>query len=394
MSPASAFVRSTRSFNLAQGFPGSVLWSLAALTTLWHAAPATAQGTYTWTGASGGGLWTNASNWLTAGGTAASPPANSGQHYVLAGSTQLTGTTANRILNSMTFAANAGAFVISSASVSGNTLTLSGPLTNQSANVQTFNTLVPVDGKQQVNTGASGGAVVFNRNVSGADARLDIEGSGRVVFNAINQIPLVRVSASATVTGTGRLLSAVVQPGGSITPGGVGSNSYGTLTLGSGTTNAALTVESAGTIGMGISGTSLGTSYDSIVINGTGSQYGGVLSISFDTSTSYAVGTVFDLFQLPTATPSGNFEQVLVQGGAYSGLTFSGPVNGEWTSTLTTDGQQLVFSQVTGNLVVVPEPASIMVALTGVALVGLHRWRRAGRSGTRGHGSDHVNSLA
>jgi hypothetical protein len=63
-------------------------------------------------------------------------------------------------------------------------------------------------------------------------------------------------------------------------------------------------------------------------------------------------------------------------------VTFSGPVNGEWVSSASQTGQTLVFSQLTGNLVVVPEPSTVLIALSGVALVGFGRWRtRSNREG-------------
>jgi hypothetical protein len=360
-------------------FPVSLLWGLAAMTALGQTGQAFAQ-TYTWTGSAGSGNWGAAANWVTTSGSTVAPP-TAGAAIVLAGGVQTTGSTGVRTATSLTFAANAGPFVINQQSF-GNTLTLAGPVANLSGTVQSFNLQVSVSGTRTLDTGSSAsGVTVFSQTVSGVSSpQLNIVGSGRAVFNASNNtISKVTVASGATVTGTGRLPSVAVQSGGSITPGSVSGTSYGTLTLGSGSTSTGGFVVNGGTsatVAVGISGTARGTAYDSFLVNGAGNQYGGVLSISFDNATAYAPDTVFNLFQLPHAIPSGNFNDVRVTGGTFDGVTFSGPVNGEWVSSANQTGQTLVFSQLTGNLVVVPEPSTVMIALSGLALVGFGRWRR------------------
>jgi len=361
---------------LSPRFPVSLLWGLAAMTVLGQSGQAFAQ-TYTWTGSAGSGNWGTAANWVTTSGSTVAPP-TSGAAIVLAGGVQTTGSTVARNATSLTFAANAGPFTIHPTGIS--TITLAGPVANLSGTVQSFNLQVSVSGTRTLDTGSSAsGVTVFSQNVSGVAPQLNVVGSGRAVFNATNTIAKVTVASGATVTGTGRLPSVTVQSGGSITPGSVSGTSYGTLTLGSGSTSTGGFVVNGGTsatVAVGISGTARGTAYDSFLVNGAGNQYGGVLSISFDNATAYAPDTVFNLFQLPHAIPSGNFNDVRVTGGTFDGVTFSGPVNGEWVSSANQTGQTLVFSQLTGNLVVVPEPSTVMIALSGVALVGFGRWRR------------------
>ena len=370
--------------SLRSSSPWGVAWGITLLTCLWQGAPALAQN-YTWTGAAGTGNWQTAANWISA--TTNAPPLG-GANITLAGGTQLSGSTSSRTATGLTFASNAGPFVINP-SISGQTLTVSGPVTNLSGTTQTIALGVTVTGTRTLDTGSSSsGAVVFGGQVAGA-AQLDVVGSGRAVFNAANNNSVkVTVASGATVTGTGRIPSLTVQSGGVVTPGGASTTSYGTLTLGTGSTSSGgfvVTGGSSATVAMGISGTARGTAYDTFVINGTGNQYGGVLAISFDNATSYEQGTTFNLFQLNQATPAGNFTAVQVTGGEFNGLTFSGPVNGEWLSTANAAGRYLTFSQVTGNLIVVPEPATAMIAFTGVAFVGFHGWRRrSGRLSSRG----------
>lgn len=365
--------------------PGSFVWSIVSLAVAWQAGPASAQSTYTWTGGGATGLWSNAANWVTNG---TNPPPTTAQHYVLAGTTRLTGTTASRTGASLTFAADAGAFVINPAAtvpLSSFTFTgTGGSIANLSSSVQTFNTSVSLSAAQILDTGSNGvGVTVFNQFVGGQ--RLDVIGSGRAVFNAVNTNTQMTVASGATITGTGRLNSVDIRSGGTLTPGGTAATSYGTMTLGSGSASNGSFIVSGGTastIAMGISGTSRGTTYDSLLVNGTGNQYGGgLLALSFDNSTKYDVGTTFDLFQFPAGSPSGNLGAIQVKGGLYDGLTFSGPTGGVWVSSANTDGQYLVFSQLTGDLVVVPEPSTLVFAGIGAAVSGWTIWRRRGAKG-------------
>jgi hypothetical protein len=75
-----------------------------------------------------------------------------------------------------------------------------------------------------------------------------------------------------------------------------------------------------------------------------------------------ADGTVFNLFN-DFSSYKGNFASVgLDATGECAGLTFS-DVGGVWTSTETTNGQRLILSTGTGDLVVVPEPSTYAMAL-------------------------------
>lgn len=376
-------------------FPVSLLWGLAAMTVLGQTGQALAQ-TYTWTGSAGTGNWGTAANWVTTSGSTVAPP-TAGAAIVLAGGVQTTGSSGSRTATALTFATNAGPFTINQTVIS--TITLAGPVANLSGTVQSFNIQVSVSGTKTLDTGSSAsGVTVFSQNVSGVSSpQLNVVGNGRAVFNFANSIAKVTVASGATVTGTGRIPSLTVQSGGSITPGGASSTSYGTLTTGTASASTGGFVVNGGTsatVAVGISGTTRGTTYDSFLLNGSGNHYGGVLSISFDNATAYAPDTVFNLFQLPHAIPSGNFNDVRVTGGSFDGVTFSGPVNGEWVSSANQTGQTLVFSQLTGNLIVVPEPSTVMIALSGVALVGFGRWRRRStREGDQARGTGWMITL-
>ena len=349
--------------------PRSLLWCLAALTTLWQAAPALAQGTVTWTGAGANGGWSTAANW--AGGSA--PSSSTLFNYVMQGTTRLTSTNSasNRQAASIVFQSGAGAF-----NISGGSFALLGPISNLSTATQTITSSIITGAVRTVNTGSA--TIVFGGVITGVGGGFNVTGGGTAVFNAQNTYTGTTVVASgATVTGTGRLPRLEVQSGGTVTPGNGTPGSYGLLTTGTAGSTGGLVIASGtgATVALGISGTTRGITYDAFNLLGTSNQLGGKLDISFDNDTLYGLGTTFNLFAM-SGTNTGDFGAVTVAGGKYAGLTFSGPVNGVWTSTTNTEGQFLSFSEITGDLVVVPEPTAGMIALVGVGLVGLNRFRR------------------
>ena len=350
--------------------PKSVLWSLAALTTLWQASPALAQSSATWSGGATGGLWSSSANWVGGVGPASGTPFN----YLMQGTNRLSSTNSagNRQAASITFQSGAGSF-----GITGGSFLLTGPISNLSGVTQTISSPITTTGLRTVATGSA--ATVFGGVISGAGGGMNVTGSGTAVFNAANTYTGTTVVASgATITGTGRLPRVDVQSGGRITPGTAAAGSYGVLTTGTGAGSSGGFVVASGTsatVAIGISGTTRGTQYDAFNLLGGSNQFGGTLDIRFDTNTLYGPGTTFNLFAL-SGSNGGAFGAVTVAGGEYAGLTFSGPVNGVWTSNTKSDGQFLTFSEITGDLVVVPEPSTAVIALVGVGLIGLQRFRR------------------
>ena len=177
----------------------------------------------------------------------------------------------------------------------------------------------------------------------------------------------VTVGSGATLGGSGSIGALLtVLSGGVLSPG----NSPGALAA------AALDLRAGSTtlmqvIGSGGSAGTAGSDYDQVQIGSSGSlTYGGTLNLEFGNGSSFADGTIFDLFTF-TASPVGHFSSVVSTGsGVYAGLTFAG-VGGLWTSVV--GAQQLTFSELTGRLTVafaaVPEidPAMEASALSLVA---------------------------
>ncbi len=186
------------------------------------------------------------------------------------------------------------------------------------------------------------------------------------------------LGAGQTLTGGGTVL---VAPGqqfqvlGTFSPG----NSPGLFTFDSGTTVL------AGTTVMEVSGTARATSpshgsgfYDAvnIVDNGT-LQLGGGLALEF--ASLFADDTAFSLFTPASGSSlTGNFTGVTVTGGFYTGLTWN-QTGAVWKSSNTAGGQSLEFSSATGQLVIVPEPATIGASAAGIAILALRAWRRRSR---------------
>jgi hypothetical protein len=113
-----------------------------------------------------------------------------------------------------------------------------------------------------------------------------------------------------------------------------------------------------------ITGTTRETLYDGVNVTGTSSSltYGGLLSLSFGNVSEFDNDTTFDIFNF-TGVHSGTYSTV-VSTGFYSG-TWS-PL-GSGTFKLDQGGQTLTFSQATGDIIVVPEPAAIALSIGGIA---------------------------
>jgi fibronectin-binding autotransporter adhesin len=187
---------------------------------------------------------------------------------------------------------------------------------------------------------------------------------GRLLVNGQLGNTAVTVNASGLLGGSGTILGGVtVASSGTLSPG----NSPGVLTVGS------LSLSDGSHTLMEITGTSASL-YDQVVGVGSASlTYGGNLDLVM--SGSYANGTTFNLFS-NFSTKTLDFAAVgLNATGEYHGLMFTGTA-GVWTSTWTDNHQRLVFSTATGNLVVVPEPSTVAMALAGLACGGWRMMRR------------------
>ena len=78
------------------------------------------------------------------------------------------------------------------------------------------------------------------------------------------------------------------------------------------------------------------------------------------------------------ATKSGHTTVTTASGSSsYSGMTFQHNANGSWYTPDTSRGQYLVFNPASGQLVIVPEPSTWVLACLGAAAVALKAKRRS-----------------
>jgi autotransporter-associated beta strand protein len=188
----------------------------------------------------------------------------------------------------------------------------------------------------------------------------------------------VEVGLGGTLGGSGFIGSSLtILAGGTLAPG----NSPGRIT-----TNALTLLDRSTTImeivglanGSGSLAGVAGTDYDTIdVVAGGPITYGGTLLLSFSNTSHFANGSTFELFSF-SGTHSGAFSSVRTAGsGEFASLIFTSNVDGSWYTPDTAGGQYLKFSPLTGDLVVVPEPStSLMALMTAGAAWGTQRCRK------------------
>jgi autotransporter-associated beta strand protein len=184
--------------------------------------------------------------------------------------------------------------------------------------------------------------------------------SGMLLVNSDNSGATgdVTVESGATLGGSGIIGGATtIQLGGFLAAG----NSPGILSF-----DGDLTLDAGSSTVMEISGTTRGFEYDGIDVGGQ-LTYGGALTLTSDT---LIASGVYELFGLVTET--GNFSSIILSGTAYTNNAFS-QFGDVWTVTV--GDETYTFSQLTGDLTVVPEPGTYAL-LGGLLALGSVMLRR------------------
>ena len=265
-----------------------------------------------------------------------------------------------------------------STGVTGSKLSLSGPI-NLGSNRLTFNQTVLGASLRSLTDPATW--VTVGGVISGSGS-VDVDGGASVYLNGANTYAGATTVKSGVLGGNGTIACAVtVQNGAFLTPGSA-ANTTGALGVGS------LQLDSGATAAMSISGTGASL-YDQVVALGN-VNYGGTLAIDFTT----AGFANFDVWQLFSGNSfSGNFSSITATG-SYGTLTFNDLGTGEWKATggLLAADQSLSFyvdnshaiggRYQAGQLVLVPEPSTIVFAGIGLLVVGWQRLAKR-RRGTQ-----------
>ena len=192
----------------------------------------------------------------------------------------------------------------------------------------------------------------------------------------------VAVNAGTLLGGKGTILGPVTISSGTLAPGSL-STPLANLTVGDLVMSGSTT-----TTVMTISGSSVGQ-YDQVAAANVGTTsltLAGILDLTMTGTAAggpydYANLTTFQLFSGFARSGTSNFSSVVLHaaGTRYDGLAFAfqdGVYKTGWTPQSV--GQYLVFDATTGELLVVPEPGTLVLAGMAIAcLTAAARWRRA-----------------
>ena len=199
------------------------------------------------------------------------------------------------------------------------------------------------------------GVVIFGGNNTSTGTTTVTRGSLRL-DGSLDAASTLSVAAAAWLGGSGTASGAATISG-TMSPGAPGATN-GVLSLGS----LVLTSTSTSLIELSAAGTR-GTDYDGLsILNASGLTYGGTMSLAF--GGSKLASTTFDVFSF-AGSSAGSFATI-ASTGYYAGTWTN---NNDGTYSFVKDEQTLTFTQSTGDVVVVPEPAMLSaVAALGMAI--------------------------
>jgi fibronectin-binding autotransporter adhesin len=311
---------------------------------------------------------TSLSNNFTIGGAGVY---GSGTQGAIRGTFSTSNRTAS-ISGAVTLSADALIATAASASITNTSLVLSGPI-SLGSHALTFSPHGATGVLRA--TDATASPIVVTGTITGTGDVI-VDGAAAVYLNGLNSSTGATTVRAGTLAGNGSIAGAVTVESGAIISPGSAVNTTGALGVGS------LQLDSGATAAMSISGTAVGL-YDQVMALDN-VNFGGNLAIDF-TTVGFANFDVWKLFSQDSF--SGNFSSVTA---SFSGttLTFTDLLNGEWKATggWLTEGQSLSFyvnndqaigdTYKAGQLVLVPEPSTIVFAGIGLFVAGWRSWSR------------------
>lgn len=323
----------------------------------------------------GGGVWDNLGNLAVgAAGTGTLTIADSGQVFVTGTLSRGAGGTINLNVNGTLQIGTGGATGTLATDLVNN-----GTLVFSRSSASTYHGVVSGSGAV---TKSGVGALTF----TGTSSYIGPTTVNLGAFYVDGQLgdTQVTVNTAALVGGSGTILGTVfINSGGVLSPGSAGDE---LAILGVG----GLDLQPSSITRLSVEGTQAGVTHDQIAGLGVSPvlHYGGRMEITL--SGSYADQTTFHLYT-NFGRPTGDFGAVtLAATGAYGTLSGSmtfDAASSTWSSGWTSTHQKIVFSQVSGDLIVVPEPSAMVLGGLGVGAAWLLRRRKARRADAAGQTS-------
>ena len=218
----------------------------------------------------------------------------------------------------------------------------------------------------------------------GIDVTGVVSGSGSVVVRGTGST-VVFMNNANTYSGGTTLESGILRVGNgsALGTGGLAVNG-GTLDVnGKALSVASLQLSDPATALMSISGTGVGDFAH--VISSGAVDFAGTLLLDF-TQNGFATGDSWQLFSSGSSSFSGGFSSIMAAG-AYGPLAFTEISTGEWRADIGTPGSQwFMFYEnnnhnfqgrfAAGQLVLVPEPSTLVCAGIGIAIAAWSRIRK------------------
>jgi autotransporter-associated beta strand protein len=246
--------------------------------------------------------------------------------------------------------------------IGGGTQTINGVIQNNSV-TGTVNVTIGDEASQNV--------WVFNgSNTYVGDTTIQV--GGKLLMNG--EISHRPTTSYGYLGGSGTFGGEITVSSGTLAPGGLSLGGGVIDSIAALTTLSSLSLSGSATTQLAITG-STSDLYDRINCDSL-LGYGGTLALTL--SGDYVDQTMFSLFSGFTSH-SGSFSAITLSavGTDFDGQTFTGPdANGDWYTGRTVNQRELIFSQSTGTVSVVPEPSTYAMAIAGLACAGWQMFRR------------------